>query len=211
MPRTKQRTPELRDQVLSVALALLAQDGVGGFTTRRVAQAAETSTPAVYELFGDKGGLGRDVFFEGFRRLRRSFDALAESDDPHADLLELVASYRTFLRENPVLAQVMFARPFTDFEPGPSELEASSSVRTFIVERVRRAVDAGVLDGDETDLAHALVSLVQGLAAAEHAGRLGTSPAVHRPPLGAGGERPPGRPGPLRPAGGHHPAVISLG
>jgi AcrR family transcriptional regulator len=177
VPRTKQRTPELRDQVLAVALALLAQDGVGGFTTRRVARAADTSTPAVYELFGDKGGLVRDVFFEGFRRLRRSFDALADSDDPRAGLLELVASYRTFMRENPELAQVMFARPFTDFEPGPSELEASSSVRIFIVERVGRAVDAGVLDGDKTDLAHVLVSLVQGLAAAEHAGRLGTSPA----------------------------------
>ena len=31
---------------------------------------AQTSTPAVYELFGDKAGLVREVFFEGFRLLR---------------------------------------------------------------------------------------------------------------------------------------------
>jgi hypothetical protein len=28
-----------------------------------------TSVPAVYELFGDKAGLVREIFFEGFRRL----------------------------------------------------------------------------------------------------------------------------------------------
>jgi len=45
---------------------------------------------------------------------------------------------------------VMFSRPFTDFAPGPAELQASGSVRVFIVERVRRCIDAGVLEGDPT-------------------------------------------------------------
>lgn len=57
VPRPKQRTPELRDEVLRVALTMLATDGVEGFTTRRVASGASTSVPAVYELFGDKAGL----------------------------------------------------------------------------------------------------------------------------------------------------------
>ena len=51
---------------------------------------------------------------------------------------------------------------------------AESKASDF-VERVRRGVEAGVLDGDETDLAHAIVALVQGLALAENARRLGTS------------------------------------
>ena len=79
------------------------------------------------------------------------------------------------MRENPVLAQVMFSRPFTDFDPGPAEIEATSSVRLLIVEHVRRCVDAGVIRGDETDIAHIVVALVQGLAAAEIARRLGTT------------------------------------
>jgi hypothetical protein len=45
----------------------------------------------------------------------------------------------------------------------------------FIVERVRRCIDAGVLLGEETDVAHVLVALTQGLAAAENARRLGGS------------------------------------
>jgi AcrR family transcriptional regulator len=175
MPRAKQRTPELRDHVLSVAVELLVREGVAGFTTRSGARQAGTSTPAVYELFGDKRGMVREVFFEGFRLLRRRFENLADSDDPRSDLIQLVEIYRNFISENPVLSEVMFSRPFTDFEPGPHELAASSSVRIFIVERVRRCVDAGLLRGDETDIAHVLVSLLQGLAAAENARRLGTS------------------------------------
>jgi len=177
VPRAKQRTPALRDRVLSVSVELLEREGVAAFTTRGVARAAQTSTPAVYELFGDKGGLVRELFFEGFRLLRRALEPVPESDDPRADLLQLVAAYRGFVRSNPELAQVMFSRPFTDFEPGPSELQATSSVRTFVVARVRRATDAGALQGDETDIAHALIALVQGLAAAENARRLGTSRA----------------------------------
>ena len=177
MPRAKQRTPQLRDHVLHVAVSTLAAEGVTGFTTRKVAQQAETSTPAVYELFGDKAGLVREVFFEGFRLLRRHFDQLAESGDPRADLVGVIEAFRGFARGNPVLAEVMFSRPFADFDPGPDELRAGSAVREFIVGRVRRCTDAGILGGDDTDIAHVLVALAQGLAAQESAGWLGTSQA----------------------------------
>jgi AcrR family transcriptional regulator len=177
VPRAKQRTAELRDRVLQVAVAMLADDGVAGFTTRRVAEQAETSTPAVYELFGDKAGLVREMFFEGFRRLRRRFDKLAETDDPRADLVAVIGTLRAFIRENPELSEVMFSRPFADFDPGPSGMKAGSAVRMFIVGRVRRCLEAGVVAGDETDIAHVLVSITQGLAATEMAGWLGTSKA----------------------------------
>ncbi|HWE67547.1 MAG TPA: TetR/AcrR family transcriptional regulator [Acidimicrobiales bacterium] len=175
MPRPKQRTAALRDHVLVVALDRLSREGVGGFTARGVALDAETSTPAVYELFGDKWGLVRALFFEGFRQLRQHLGTLVDSEDPRADLVQLVALYRQFIRENPVLCEVMFSRPFTDFDPGPSEVEASGSVRVFVVEHVGRCIATGSLHGDETDAAHVLVALLQGLAAAERAGRLGTS------------------------------------
>lgn len=176
MPRPKQRTPELRDRLLAVAIELLSTDGAGALTARAVARGAATSTPAVYELFGDKGGLVRAVFFEGFKRLYKQLAALPPSDDARADLLALAAAYRAFVVENPVLAEVMLSRPFTDFSPGPKEAGASGSVRSVIVERVQRAIDAGALGGDPVDVAHAMVALVQGLAAAENARRLGTTP-----------------------------------
>jgi AcrR family transcriptional regulator len=177
MPRTKQRTPELRERVLRVAVDLLTQDGVVGFTTRKVAQGADTSTPAVYELFGDKAGLVREVFFEGFRKLRRELEQLQPSDDPRADLVAVIQVLRGFGRDNPALADLMFSRPFADFDPGPAERRAGTGVREFIVARVRRCIETGVLAGQATDVAHVVVAVTQGLALQETAGWLGTSRA----------------------------------
>jgi AcrR family transcriptional regulator len=175
LPRPKQRTPELHDHVLSVAIELLARDGVAGFTARSVAREAQTSTPAVYELFGDKGGLIRELFFEGFRLLRRHLEVFVETEDPRADVIQIVELYRGFIRENRVLSEVMFAHPFTDFEASRSELRAAGAVRSFIVERVRRCIDAGLMHGDEADIALVLIAFTEGLATAEGSDRLGST------------------------------------
>ena len=175
MPRTKQRTAELRDRVLAVAMDLLAEQGARGVTARALAARAGTSAPALYELFGDKSGVVRELYFEGFRRLGVQLAALPETADPLADLWELATAYRRFVRNNRELAEVMFSRPFTDFSPGPDELAATASVRILIVGRVRRCIEAGRLRGDETDVAHVFVALLQGMAFAEAAERLGTS------------------------------------
>jgi AcrR family transcriptional regulator len=175
MPRPKQRTAQLRQQVLQAAVDMLTSDGVTGFTTRNVAAEAGTSTPAVYELFGDKAGLVREMFFEAFRMLYRRLDALAATDDPGADLSAVIPVLRTFAHDNPGLALLMFSRPFAEFEPGPSERQAGAAVREFIVARVRRCVDAGIISGDPVDIAHILLAIAQGLIAQETAGWLGSS------------------------------------
>jgi AcrR family transcriptional regulator len=177
MPPAKQRTPALRERVLVGAVDLLADEGAAGFTARSLAARADTSAPAVYELFGDKSGVVRAVYFEGFRLLSEELGELVETPDPVADLRALAATYRHFVVGRRELAEVMFSRPFTDFSPGPEELRATSSVRERVVEHVRRCLQAGAFAGDETDLAHVFVSLVQGLAFAEAAGRLGRSRA----------------------------------
>jgi AcrR family transcriptional regulator len=177
VPRPKQRTPELRDKVLDAAVAVLVSEGVEGFTTRRIAREAETSLPAVYELFGDKAGLVREVFFGGFRLLDRHLAEAGGTGDARADLEATFVAFRGFVSANPTLAQVMFSRPFADFDPGPSELAAGAAAREFVVRRVRRGIEAGLFRGDETDIAHVLLALAQGLAAQESAGWLGSSEA----------------------------------
>jgi AcrR family transcriptional regulator len=142
-----------------------------------VAVEADTSTPAVYELFGDKAGLVREMFFEGFRMLHRRLQQLEPRADARADLVSVVSVLRTFARDNPVLADLMFSRPFADFDPGPSERQAGADVREFIVGRVRRCIEAGVLEGQATDIAHVLLAVAQGLALQETAGWLGSSRA----------------------------------
>lgn len=173
MPRAKQRTPELADRVVEVAVAVLNEDGLSGFTTRRVAERAQTSVPAVYELFTDKSGLVRAVYLEGFRRLGRAMAAVPETADPMQDLEGLIPVFRQFCLDYPALARVMFSRPFQDFEP--ADLSAAPTVREMLVHRVRRCIDAEMLTGDGTDIAHILLALAQGLAVQEGGGWLGRS------------------------------------
>ena len=177
MPRPKQRTPELRDQVLKVAVSTLNEDGLSAFTTRRVAELAGTSVPAVYELFGDKRGLVRAVFFEGFHMLARQLLAAPETDDAVGDVQRLIPVFRQFCLDYPAMARVMFSRPFQDFDPGPEELAMSPSVREIFVGRIKRCTDAGLLTGDPVDIAHVLLALAQGLAVQEGGRWLGKSKA----------------------------------
>jgi AcrR family transcriptional regulator len=177
MPRPKQRTPELRDQLLKVAVSTLNEDGLSGFTTRRVAAQAGTSVPAVYELFQDKRGLLRAVFFEGFGMLGHRLLAVPETDDAVADVQRLIPVFRRFCLDYPALARVMFSRPFQDFDPDPEELAAAPSVREIFVGRIQRCTDAGLLAGDPVDIAHVLLALAQGLAVQEGGRWLGKSKA----------------------------------
>lgn len=176
MPRAKQRTPELRDRVLSVGLAILAKEGVGALTTRAVARAAGTSVPAVYELFGDKAGLVREMFFTGFRRLHQRLLERETASDPLTDLAQLAMTFRAFAREEPMLSQLMFSHAFAEFDPGPADTRAGAAVRGYLVDRVDAAVRAGALAGDAIDIAHVLLATVQGLALQENAGWLGSTP-----------------------------------
>jgi AcrR family transcriptional regulator len=178
VPRPKQRTPELRDRLLAAAVETLDEQGVEGFTTRRVAEGAATSVPAVYELFGDKAGLVREVFYEGFRRLAARFAGLPATADPADDLRRVLYAFRAFARDNPALGEVMFSRPFAEFAPGPAELAAGAATREHVMGCVRRAVEAGLLDGDPVDLGHVLLAVAQGLAAQERGGWLGGTEAA---------------------------------
>ena len=178
MPPTKVRTGELRDHLLDVALDILATEGVAGVTTRAVAARARTSAPAIYELFGSKGGLVRALCFEGFGRLVEYLDRLPAPRGAVDDVAATVRSFRQFTTDNPRLFEVMYARPFESFTPGATERELGDRARSILVTRVQRCIDAETLHGDPLDIAHAVLGLSIGLATQETAGWLGSRRAA---------------------------------
>lgn len=175
MPKQKQRTHALRERGIAGALAVLAEDGVAGLTTRTVAARAGASVPAVYEVFGDKAGLIREVFFEGFRMLGDGLSDLPPDDNPVKALQRCCEAFRRFVLANPVLAQVMFSRPFVDFDPTADDIKAGLKVSKVFVQHARAAIDAGLFEGDPNDIAHVFFAFAEGIAAAESAHRLGRS------------------------------------
>jgi AcrR family transcriptional regulator len=178
VPRRKQRTEDLHDRGVASALAVLAEEGVVGLTTRAVARRADASVPAIYEVFGDKAGLIREVFVEGFRLLGDDLAKVAPGADPLEALRRVCEAFRAFVLANPVLAQTMFSRPFVDFAPTAEDNKAGLRVSKVFVQHTRAAVDAGRLAGDPTDIAHLFFAFAEGLAAAESAHRLGGSKAA---------------------------------
>jgi AcrR family transcriptional regulator len=175
VPRLKQRTTALRERGVACALAVLMDEGVAGLTARAVARRADASVPAIYEVFGAKAGLIREVFFEGFRMLGDDLRAIPTTADPLEDLERCCDTFRQFLITNTVLAEIMFTRPFIEFEPSTEDNQIGLGVSKNFVKRARAAIDAGLLEGDPTDIAHLFFAFVQGMAAAENAKRLGGS------------------------------------
>ena len=121
MPRVKQRHARAATARPSGRGRDLASEGVAGFTTRRVATRR-----------GHLGPCGlRDVRRQGRTRprgllrglspppatLRRDRGVDTTACRSHA----VIGVFRAFVCANPVLAEVMFSRPFADFDPGPEE------------------------------------------------------------------------------------------
>ena len=159
MPRTKQRTPELKDRLVSAAVGLLAEEGAAGLTARSLAARAETSAPALYELFGDKSGVVRELYFEGFRRLSAELAAVAETDGPDGGPVGARHEYRRFIRANravggrhvlPAVHRLLArARRAGRHELGAGPRSSGGSAG---------ASTPGRLRGDETDVAHVFVA-----------------------------------------------------
>jgi AcrR family transcriptional regulator len=175
MPRPKLRTPDLREHLLERAVAVLEQDGPAALRARHVASAAGTSTGALYELFGDKTGLVREIFYEGFRMLADCLEQVSVTNHPRADVVALLEASRRFAIEHPMLFEVMYARPISEFDPTPDDLRAPGRIYQRVVLEVKRWLTDEGGTCDAIDAAHALISLNRGLIATELAGLLGTS------------------------------------
>ncbi len=173
MPRPKLRTQDLRQQLLQRAVAVLEREGPAAVQARHVASAAGTSTAALYELFGDKAGLVRAIFYEGFGDLLDRLQQVPATADGRADVVAMLAASRAYAVEHPMLFELMYARPFREFSPNPEDLRVAGTIYDLIVRRVGRWLsDAGSVT-DAVDAAHALVALNRGLIATELSGLLG--------------------------------------
>ena len=77
MARPRSHTEGVRVRLLDEAVRMVAADGIGALSVREVARAADTSTTAVYSLFGNKEGLSRAILVRSCSTVR-----LARSSSP---------------------------------------------------------------------------------------------------------------------------------
>jgi AcrR family transcriptional regulator len=156
--------PGIRVALLENAARIIATEGLGRLTLRRLAHEVGTSTMAIYTHFGGMTELRREIRREGFARLGARQAAVANTGDPVADLWSLGLAYYGNAIENPNLYQAMFMEGPVDDD------DAGAGLETFdqLVTAVRRCIDAGRFDpADPVGLATQLWALVHGLVTLE--------------------------------------------
>lgn len=179
MGRPRIHDDDTRAALLVAAGRLLAEEGAGAVSLRRLAEQVGASTQVIYSLFGSKQELIRAMHRAGFESLDEHLAAVASDDDAASHLRALMLAYRASARAQSHLYDVMFACPFPEFEPD----EADQRLALGTLERLRTAVghhvESGALPGQDPDeLTLQFWALAHGLASLERNGALGDTDAA---------------------------------
>lgn len=158
----------LRERLIGVTLDLVATEGIESLTLRRIARRAGVSHGAPLRHFASLADLRSEVAAEGFRRLRASIDAAAESLPSGTDALSrLRAAGRGYVRAavaDPGLFTLMFQPDRLDATNAHFVADSRDAFE-LLLRHVRAAQDAGWRSGRDTRLLAGVVwSGVHGLA-----------------------------------------------
>jgi AcrR family transcriptional regulator len=168
------------EALLEGARRVLAAEGPGALTVRRICAEAGMSTMGVYSRFGGKDGVIEALFVDAFRGLAA---AIAGSQDPPTDdhaerLLRGCRAYRRYALEHPGYYRIMFERFLPDWLPSAEAAEQSYEAFNMLATGLADGVAAGAFAADDPLLAahtvwavcHGLVSLeLQAMGDADHA------------------------------------------
>ncbi len=158
-------------RILVAASELLSERGPESLGVRAIAERAGTSTMGVYSRFGGKLGVIEALYLEGFERLQRETEPLAEEAEPLAAIEALCMAYRESALAHATHYAIMFGHAFPGFEPSPeARAEAFESFERVVVATLKRAVDAGRLRGEPLELAYRIWALAHGMVSLELAG-----------------------------------------
>jgi AcrR family transcriptional regulator len=170
MGRPREHNEGTRAALLAAAEQIVADGGPAALSVRAVADAAGTTTRAVYSLFGSKEGLlveslARDAFDFLFTEIEK----LEETDDPVADLIDVgVLVFRRLVREHPALYRIAFQRIVPGLDAGPELVATRQRAWNQLVVKVERLQSAGHLGGKPVpEAALEFNAMLEGLANAE--------------------------------------------
>ncbi|MSR36623.1 MAG: TetR/AcrR family transcriptional regulator [Gemmatimonadetes bacterium] len=160
---------EQRDRILSCACLLYLQDGLDGFSMRKLARALGVTAPALYRHYESKERVLLDVVGEAYRTLIQYLHRALQGRTPEDRFRLAGDGFLDFALEHPRYYEVLFMGvELLAVEAVRAETaEQGCAVGQFWNDRVREAIEAGLLrDGDPQSIgmtlwahAHGLVSL----------------------------------------------------
>lgn len=169
MPENKYHHGNLKNALIQAGVDILAGEGIGGLSLRKVAQFAGVSHSAPYAHFKDKQALIAAISSEGFRRLYKELESATQSfhDDPRQLFIESGRAYIRFATREPDIFKIMFSGIIEKEKEYPEFVEISQSTFKLLVNMVRICQEADILRPGPTELlavavwgqVHGIVSL----------------------------------------------------
>lgn len=164
------------------ATRLFAAHGYEAVTMRAVADALGVSAMTPYRYISGKDELIALVRAAAFRRFAEALErAIARVAEPEERLRVLKRAYLKFASTHADEYRIMFELRGGDDTARWPEL-AREAARSFgiLLDAVRAAVSAGVIEGDPLTIAHLLWAGAHGLASLHLAGRLDQGRSLDR-------------------------------
>jgi AcrR family transcriptional regulator len=157
LDRRHRRRQETVEQVLDVAVAVMAEQGVAGLSLGEVARRMGIRPPSLYVYFDSKNALYDAIFARGARELIAVMKPVHAQVDEAADLaayfLEQADAFVRWTLEHPAYSQLMFWRPVPNYEPSADAYEPAvemlARARTLFVTLCDRGLFAADTDIDD--------------------------------------------------------------
>ena len=136
-----------RDRILGCACELYLNDGLDGFSMRKLARHVGVTAPALYRHYENKEHVLADVVREAYREFTGYLYRALEGRTPWERISRAGEGYLEFALEHPRWYEILFIAPDQmGMAALPDDIEAQGcAVHQFWVDRVRECMDAGLL------------------------------------------------------------------
>ncbi len=156
LERREREKQALRQEILSAARELFANEGYESVSMRKIAEKIEYSPTTIYLYFRDKQEVVQEICRETFQLLTRRLNAvLGEAGDPVERLKAGLRAYIEFGIEHPDHYRVSLMMPSKEPEdPKGRKFEESEGVEAFrcLTRSVTECVEAGRIRDKDVDV-----------------------------------------------------------
>jgi AcrR family transcriptional regulator len=140
LDRRRRRRLETIEEVLDVAVAVMAEQGVAGLSLGEVARRMGIRPPSLYVYFPSKNALYDALFARGARSLLDSMQAAGVFRATDGQPLEalLLTGSRSFVAwavAHPTYSQLLFWRPVPGFTPTPEAYAPAVELLELVTQR----------------------------------------------------------------------------
>ena len=171
MPEKTYHHGDLKNALIEAGIKTLAEDGINGFSLRKVARLAGVTHSAPYAHFTDKQALIAAISTDGYKKIHERIERVKTTypDDPQRQLVETAWEYVQFGFTDPDHFKVTFSGTVEKEREYPELVEIAARTFEEFRQLIIRCQKSGLISAGEPDLVavslwglvHGFVNLIQ--------------------------------------------------